>query len=444
MKAILAGRAAAAGGQDLQTDLQGTFRAGAMALGLLIGVLGLWSATTVISGAVVAQGQVVVQGKAQMVQSLDGGIVEQIAVKNGDRVTQGQLLARLDPTLVALNLDVARNRLADLLALQARLQSEHLGLTAPRFDYPPLPFTLPDTQSQEEGQRQIFAARAAVLSGQRDRLEETEQEFTHQIAGSDGQIAALNDQIAVVAKEMENQRQLLAKGLTRQSQLVEMQRAHAGLLGQLAALEAERARLQTARRDSALETLQGERSFREQVVTDLNDTTAKVDELKLEIVTRQAQLDRVELRAPTDGIVHEMQVATVGGVVVPGATMMEIIPIGQGVDFELRVDPHAIDQVHVGQSAEVVITSLDPRATPRLIGTVVSVPPAATAEPQSGKSFYRIGLSIPAAEIARLGKDVALIPGMPIDAYLQTSDRSVLTYLLHPLTSQLRRAFRED
>ena len=177
--------------------------------------------------------------------------------------------------------------------------------------------------------------------------------------------------------------------------------------------------------------------------TDLGDATAKVQELMLEIVTRRNQLAHMDLHAPMDGVVHEMKTATLGGVVAPGATVLDIIPLGQGVSFEVRVDPRSIDQVHQGQDADLVFASFDPRSTPRLKARVLTVSPDAVVDAQSGRSFYRVDLAVPATELARLG-DQGLMPGMPISAYLVTSSRSVLTYLLQPLTSQLDLAFRED
>ncbi|MDZ4138395.1 MAG: HlyD family type I secretion periplasmic adaptor subunit [Erythrobacter sp.] len=427
----------------LHTSLRQPAMIGWIGMLVLVGVLGAWASFTVIGGAVIAQGQAIVHGKPKLVQSLDGGIIDAIAVQNGDQVTAGQLLVRLDPTLLTINLDIARGRLADALALKARLEAEQLGLAAPVFDYPDLPFATLDTARHEAGQRQIFAARAEVRHGRREQLAETLQQFGNQIKGTEGQITATRDQLLYLEKDLANVRSLVDQGLARQSQMTDLQRARADLLGQLSAQEADLARIRNAMRDSELETLQGEHSFMEDVVTELREVTAKTEELLLEIVTRSAQLDRIEIRAPVTGIIHEMQVATIGGVVAPGATMLEVIPLERGVDFELRVDPRAIDQVHPGQRAQVVMASFDPRNTPKLEGQVVTVSPGAITDPKTGQSFYRIALTVSPEELARLG-DVRLMPGMPIEAFLETGDRTVLTYLLQPLTSQIRRAFREE
>lgn len=429
--------------QRLRTDLRGTALLGAFGLMVLLGGLGGWAATTVIGGAVIAIGQTIAHGKPQMVQSLDGGIVEAVNVRNGDRVNRGEVLLRLDPTLLAINLASARGRLADALALKARLEAEQQGLNTLRFDYPALPFPRLETAQYEEGQRKIFAARADVRNGRRERLAETLAQFENQIAGITAQIAAKRDQSGFLEQNLENIRTLAAAGLVRQSHMTELQSSRADLLGQMASLGSDIARIRNEIRDSEMETLQAERSFKEQVVTEMRNATAKVEELYLEIVSRTAQLDQIDIRAPADGIVHEMQAATVGGVVAPGATILEVVPLKQGVDFDLHVDPRAIDQVQIGQKAQVIFAAFDQRSTPRLEGQVITVSPDAITDPKTGQKFFRIGLSVSPEELARLG-DLKLLPGMPVEAYLETGDRTVLTYLLQPLTSQITRAFREE
>ncbi len=429
-------------------SLTGPVRLAVLSLAGLIGGLGLWSATTMIGGAVIAQGQVTVTAQAQEVQSLEGGTVQDILVHNGDAVKAGQVMVRFDPTLTAANLGIAQSKLADALALAARLQAEQLGLAAPdfaaaRFVGGPLPFPTPDLTLQAEGQSRIFTARAAVLQGQRDRLAETLAQLDSQLQGLNGQIAAKHEEITLTEAEVTNQQSLVDQGLARQSALSDLRRSHADLLGQLAALEADKAKIATSRRASTLETLQGERTFQEQVVTDLRDTAAKVQELTLEIVTRRDQLAHAEVKAPMDGMVHEMKVATVGGVVAPGATLLQVIPLSDGFSYDVQVDPRGIDQVHQGQEADLVLSSFDPRTTPRLKAHVTTVSPDAVTDTRTGRSYYRVALAVSPRELARIG-DQHLVPGMPVTVYLTTSTRSVLSYLLHPLTSQLDMAFRED
>ncbi len=422
--------------------LQGPVRLAASAFALLLAIFGLWAANTMISGAVISSGQLMVKGEAQKLQSLEGGTVAAIAVKNGDHVRAGQILVQFDPTLAATNLNIARAHLAEALALRARLDAEQAGLAAPVFDPAILPFAAPDISGEAAGQLRIFAARAAVLVGQRDRLTESLAQIDSQRQSLAAQIAAKTEEISLTDAQINNQQILLDQGLARQSQLSELRRGHASLLGQLAALQAEAAKLVISARDARLETLQGERAFQEKVATELREAEAKIEDLTLEILTRQQQLAHTDLRAPVDGVVHELKLATLGGVAAPGETVAEIIPLAAGLRIEVQVDPRGIDEVFIGQKTEVSFTALDPRSTPKLQAVVAQISPDAISDPRSGRSFYRIDLTLPEAEIARLNGQT-LLPGMPVTAYLATSNRSVLAYLLHPLTSQMALAFRE-
>ena len=415
---------------------------GMIATLLLVFVLGGWAATFTIGGAVMAAGQAVVHGKPKLVQSLEGGTVGDILVHNGDTVAAGDLVVRLDPTLVQTNLDISRTRIAAALALRSRLQAEQNGQSVLSFNYPALPFTLPDIATHERSQREIFAARAAVLQGGRDQLTETLLQYDSQTTGAEGQIAAIQDQLDWLERDIANKSDLAGRGLARQSELSDLQRARAVLTGQMAAQQAELARVSNARRDSTLKTLQAERTFMEDVVTELRKTNDQIDELTLDIVTRTAQLAQLDIRAPAAGIVHEMQVNTTGGVIAPGGTIAQIIPLDDGMDFELQVDPRAVDQVYPGQTARLVLLSFDPQVTPKLMARVTTVSPGTIADPQTGRSFYRVALSVSQEELARL-PNVTLVSGMPVEAYLETGERSVLSYLLHPILSHLNHALRE-
>ncbi len=429
--------------RPLNRDLRKPALIGGIGFAVMVGVLGLWAATTVISGAVIASGQAMVQGDSQVVQSLDGGVVDSIAVENGDHVAAGEVMMRLDPTLLSINLDIAKGRLAGALTRQARLLAEQQRLDTLTFNYPALPFEHPDTSAYEATALEVFHARRAVLTGGREQLAEVFLQFENRLQGLNGQINATQAQIDLIDGDLANMRTLADQGLARQSQMSELQRTQSELSGRLATLEAELAQLGNQRRDQEMQTLQTERSFMEEVVTDLRDTSALVEELTLEIVTHSAQLDRIDIRAPVDGIVHEMQTTTVGGIVAPGGVILEVIPTGgDAMTFQVRVDPHSIDQVWQGQGASVTLASLDPQNTPQLEARVTRISPDVVSDPQTGEQFYRAVLAVSQTELDRLG-GANLVPGMPIEAYLETGERTVLAYLLQPLNGHLRRAFRE-
>lgn len=408
----------------------------------LFAIFGAWAGNTVIGGAIIATGQTSVQGKPFAVQSLDGGIVRSVDVKSGDKVEAGQVLIRLDPTVVSANLEIARTRLAAALALRARLMSEQAGHDEIVFAYPSLPIADLETGLHEDSQRGIFAARANVMAGERTGLQDTIAQIDSQISGIEGQREATLAQVALLKPQLENQDRLMSQGLIRQGEVLQNRREMMRLDGQLSSLDSEAARLRTARRDAENRQLQTERQFLQDVVTELNEVADRVEELTLEVVNRSAELKRADISAPASGVVHEMQITGLGNVVAPGATLLEIIPTSKEIEFEVKVDPRSVDQIYIGQQAELALSSYDPRSTPRLDAKVSGVSPDAVSDPRTGRSFFRVILTLDDAEDLS-GHGVEIRPGMPIEAYLQTGDRSVLSYLLHPISQQLDRAFRE-
>lgn len=395
-----------------------------------------------INGAVIASGQAVVRGKPKLVQSIDGGVVADIRVKDGDVVSSGDLLLRLDPTLLEINRDILRERLAAVLAQQARLEAEYLGRDEIERVTPPDYIDQDSLAENYLGQTEIFQSRRDVQMGRKDQLNERILQFGNQTSGVEGQIESKRNQLEFIERELESARSLSSQGLARESQVLELQRAEASLLGELSQHQSELARIQNSIRDTQLEILQSEREFKEQAVTELRDVTALHEELILEIVTIEKKLDRIAFLAPADGVVHEMQAFTVGGVVAPDATILQIVPVSEGVEFELRIDPTAIDQIFVGQTAKVQFPAFDMRTEPVLFGELTGISPSTLTDPATGQTYYRATLGLEEEELARLG-EVQLVPGMPVQAFMQTGARSVMSYLVKPMTDQLRLAFRE-
>lgn len=426
----------------LRTDISRVGRIGMLAGLALLALVFSWACFTPVSGAVIASGSAIVRGKPKMVQSLDGGLIEDVRVADGDLVRAGDVLLRLDPTLLRINLEMYRNRLAETRAEIARLRAERASARLLTFDYDTTYLDGLALDQINSGQAEIFDARRDVMSGRQDQLREKVAQFHNQISGVAGLVKAKKDQLTFVEKELADVSALHADGLAREGQVLELQRVRARLLGEIAETQSELARIRNSIRDTEMEILQSERQFREQVVTDLRTAVTKSEELLLQIVTARKQLDRIEIVAPVAGIVHEMQVFNAGGVVPPGETILQVIPVSRGVDFEVRVDPNAVDQVFEGQRAKLVFTAFNTRTAPELFGTVSGVSPDRVVDPASGQPFYRVTLAVPPEELARLdGHDI--LPGMPVEAFLQTGERTVLSYLLRPLSDQLRRAFRD-
>lgn len=391
-------------------------RVGVVGLGLLIGSLALASLVP-INGAVMAPGQIIVEGKPQPVQSLDPGIVATVAVRNGDRVEAGALLMALDPTLPRTRLDIARERLAAALAEEARLMAEAEGLDQPRFDPPALPFDAPDLTEAAARQQALFETRSLQREEARKRLIETDAQLAAQIEGLAAQIAAAEKEAKLLREDLERQSALVADGLARRAPLLELQRQDAALSGRIASLKAERFRLDGARREAILVLSQEEGRRDEEVAQGMRDTSTKIQELKAEIISLQEALSRTELRAPMAGIVHELQVPSPGSVVSAGAVLAQIVPTDRALEIEALVEPQNIDSVHPGQEAKIMLSAFDPRVVPKLDATVTQVPPGAVSDPQTGRSFYRVSLRLGADQLPA-GLD--LRPGMPVQVFLNT------------------------
>lgn len=426
-----------------RTDTGKVIRAGALCFVLLFGALGGWASFAMISGAVVAGGQILVRGKAQPVQTLEGGLVAAVHVASGDKVAAGDVIVSLDATLATVRLDITRSRLAEALALVARLEAEADGRQDLAPKVPALPFALPDLTVALASQRAILSARATRKHDSQNRLTETSAQISAQIKGIAAQEAAARTEAALVAGQIATQADLMAKGLARQAALDDLRRQEAALFGRIAGLAAELGRLAGADREARLVLRQEDSARLEDLAQGRRDATALVAELVQEGASLHAELARAKVRAPVSGIVHELAVTTPGAVLAPGAILAQVVPVSRGIEIEVRIDPRAIDQVWQGQTAEVMIGALDPRATPKLLAKVAAVPPDAVTDTTTGQSFYRVTLQLPETEIARLGS-VTLTPGMPVEAYLATGERSALSWLLAPLAAPFNRAFTEN
>lgn len=396
-----------------------------------------------IDSAVVASGRVVVQGNPRPVQSLEGGIVTEIRVQNGDRVNAGDVLVRLDPTLHNITRDIIRGRLAELITRRARFEAEELQL-----DDVVSPDIPPELDGQAlarhlAGQREIFRSRRLVLVSQKAQLLERIQQYLAQISGIEAQIEATQSQISFIIREVTNLQILHDQGLAPESRLLELQGRQAALLGQVALYRSELSGARNSIRDAELKIVQGEREFHEEAVTVLREVTAQIDENTLELARVNVTLARLDVRAPVAGVVHEIQSWASGGVVPPKETILTIIPVSEGLEFELQVPPESIDTIYVGQAARIRFPSFDQRSTPELTGAISVISPDIVTDRNTGQAFYRVEVRISLDELRRLGES-ALIPGMPVEAFLQMGERSILSFLTKPLIDQITHTFRES
>jgi HlyD family secretion protein len=417
---------------------------GLVAVALLIGGVGGWAATTEISGAVIAPGQLVVTTGLQDVQHPTGGVVAEIFVRDGDRVEAGDLLVRLDATVTRANLAIVTGSLAELTARKARLEAERDGSEALAFsDAFVKGFGGQSMIDIVAGEARLFEMRRIARAGQKEQLRERISQYRQEISGLESQVEAKTREIELIERELEGTRSLYERGLTSIANLTELERQATRLKGELAQLASAIAQARGRISEIELQIIQIDRDLASEVASELRDVEAKIAELVERRVGAEDQLKRIDIRAPQDGIVHQSRVHTVGGVVPAGEVLMQIVPGSEGLAVEARVQPVSIDQLSLGQPASLRFTSFDQQSTPALRGTVTQIAADVAVDQRTGLGFFSVRLGFEQEEVAKLGA-VELVPGMPVEVFIKTADRNVLSYLVKPLRDQLARAFRES
>ena len=419
----------------------------AVALGLglvLVPGIGGWAALTHFSAAVIAPGQLVVDSDVKKVQHPTGGVVGEILVREGSPVHAGDVLVRLDGTQIRTNLEIVLSALDELAARRARDEAERDGAAAITFpgDLVTRARTNPGVAHLIEGEAKLFQSRIAAREGQKAQLTERIAQLRQEIGGLGEQAEAKNREIALIQQELTGVRDLFAKNLVPISRVTGLGRDAARLEGERGQLVAATASSRGKIAETELQIIQIDREMRTEVGKDLAEIRGKWSELVEKRVAAQDQLMRIDLRAPQDGIVHQLTVHTVGGLVTPNEPAMLIVPQADQLLVEVRVQPQDIDNVRIGQSAMLRFSAFNLRTTPEVAGEVVRVSADVSQDPKTGVSYYTVRIGVPEAERARLG-GVRLVPGMPVEAFLQIGERSVLSYLTKPLTDQIAKAWRE-
>ncbi|WP_315745332.1 MULTISPECIES: HlyD family type I secretion periplasmic adaptor subunit [unclassified Bradyrhizobium] len=410
---------------------------------VLAGGLGGWAATQQISGALIAPGQIVVESNVKKVQHPTGGVVGELRARDGDVVKAGDILVRLDDTVTKASLAIVTKNLDALWARAARLEAEQRGLD--RITFPPQLLMRagdPDVKSLMASESKLFEVRVTGRTGQKAQLRERVTQLNEEVEGLTAQVQSKDQEISLVMKELEGVRQLYDQHLVQISRLTALERDAARLNGERAQYIASRAQTKGKITETELQIIQVDKDMVSEVSKDLRETNDKIGEFVERKVTAEDQLRRVDIRAPQDGMVLQSTVHTVGGVVTAGDAIMLIVPQSDDLQVEAKVNPQDIDKLQVGQKTLLRLSAFNQRTTPELNGIVSRVSPDVTTEQRTGQSYYTIRVSMPPEEVARLG-DVKLIPGMPVEAFVQTGDRTVLSYLMKPLSDQLMRAFRE-
>jgi HlyD family secretion protein len=410
---------------------------------VLAGGLGGWASTAEISGALIAPGQIVVESSIKKVQHPTGGVVGEVLARDGDIVKSGDILVRLDDTVTKASLAIVTKNLDALWARAARLEAEQRGLD--KMTFPPQLTRRaddPDVKNLMASETKLFQVRVNGRTGQKAQLHERITQLNEEIAGLTAQERAKDQEIALVEKELAGVRDLYDKHLVQISRLTTLERDAARLNGERAQYIASRAQAKGKITETELQIIQVDKDMVSEVSKDLRETNDKIGEFVERKVTAEDQLRRTDIRAPQDGMVLQSTVHTVGGVITAGDAIMMIVPQSDDLQVEAKVNPQDIDKLQIGQKTLLRLSAFNQRTTPELNGVVTRVSPDTTTDQRTGTSYYTIRVSMPPAEVARLG-EAKLIPGMPVEAFVQTGERTLISYLMKPLSDQLMRAFRE-
>jgi HlyD family secretion protein len=418
---------------------------GALAVILLLGGLGLWSVGTEIAGAVVAPGVVEVENERQVVQHPDGGVVAEILARDGDEVAAGAILVRFDRTFLASELQVVERQIAEVSARRARLVAERDGAQTPTFERGD-DFVLVEpgeVVEQIAGQRSLFLARRSSMESELAQLAQQQLQITRQIEGSVAQQEALRRQKSYISQELGGLQQLLDDGLVQASRVLSLQREDARLSGEVGRLTAAIGDAETRASELEVERTRLKAGRREDAITELRALEVTEIELAQSRNRLTEQLSRMDVRAPVSGIVFGSNVAALNSVVRPADPMLYIVPGGQPMNVVSRIDPVDVDQIYPGQPVNLVFSAFNRRTTPEAQGVIVGVSADARSDDTTGATYFEATIRPDDASLADLGA-LTLLPGMPVETFIKTQDRTPLSYLLQPVSEYFKRAFRED
>lgn len=415
--------------------------AGFIALLVLFGGVGVWAATTKIAGAVLGPGTVVVASNVKKIQHPTGGVVGEIDVKNGDHVKAGDLLVRLDETLTRANLGLVTAQINELLGRKARLSAERDDAATVTF---PSAFNAntPALAQIMSGEQKLFEQRISTRKRQDAQLAERINGLKEEIAGLAAQAVAKTTEIDLIAKELSSLTDLEVKKLVPTSKMMSLRREGARLDGEKSQLSAAIGQSKQRIAEIEVQRLGLDSEAKSDVMKDLRETEGKLAELDERRVAAEDQLQRVEIRSPVNGIVHQMSVATLGGVINPGDTLMLIVPEGDELLVEAKIAPQDIDLARSSHDATIRLTAFDQRTTPVIEGKILNIAADLTREERTGLQYYIARIEIPDSELSRVGH-LKLFPGMPAEVQITTGYRTAWSYLMKPIEDQFAKAFKE-
>ena len=425
----------------IQTSLKGPIVSGLTILLIFLVGATAWASSAKLASAIIAVGQLKVDSNRKQIQHLDGGIVNEIIVSDGQRVKKGDTLVILDPVQAKSSLGIVAGALFTAELKRSRLQAERDNTDQPDFTRF-LHREHEDKNSLIDAQQSLFSIRRSVQVSQQEILHQQIENLKSQISGFESQQASTQTQIEISKDELVNLKNLKARGLVGNERLLELERNLAQLEGRAGELVSSIASAKASIDEKRLELIRVKRSFHEQVLAELQDVESEIIDLQERANAATHHLQQMIVKAPVDGLIVGLNMHTEGGVVVPGQLLMEIVPDNDALIVEGQVLPTDVDDLLVGQSARVKLSGLQQRTTPELTGKLQYVSADSMLDERSGMTYFIIRVSIAAEELAKLPSD-GLIPGMPAEVFVQTGERTALEYLLQPLSDTIDRAWRE-
>jgi HlyD family type I secretion membrane fusion protein len=412
-------------------------------IALFVAAFGFWAATVPLEGAAVAPGVVAAAGKNFEVQHLEGGIIDKILVQEGDRITAGQELYRLDPTVPNAQLNRMTNSASSLKARVARLQAERDGLSQIAFDSALLADKSQETVEIIDEQTSEFKNSFKRYDAELNILNQRLEALQESIKGLTAQKDAAESQLTIVDEEIARKKKLLDKGLTDRSQFTALMRNQAELLGQIGSSTAG---IASAKSQIVEARQQLERASSARVETaskDLTETRRQLADVNEQIIAAKSVLDRVVVRSPANGIVVKLNVNSAGRVVRPGEPLLELLPTNSDLIIEARLDTREVDVISVGQSARLRFVALNARSTPEVAGEVIFISPDRLIDQATQQPYYSVRLRI-TDKLPEGVKGEQFYPGTPVEAYISTGARTFFEYLYKPIQDSFSRAFREE
>jgi HlyD family secretion protein/epimerase transport system membrane fusion protein len=410
---------------------------------IAFGGFGTWAALASLDSAAIASGVVVVESDRKSVQHLEGGLVKEIRVRDGDRVEKDDVLVRLEDTHARAMHDIVRGELDAALAEESRLIAERDERDSIVFPAELMARSkVPKVAKSLQGQRHLFTARRNALHGQVSILEKSIAQFQEEIEGLKAEQVAREQQLKILGDELKGLRKLLAQGNVPRNEVLAYERKLAELGGEKGRFKSNVARAEQGIGEARLRIAQLLKSAREEVVAELRQVQERVFGLEERLISAREVLGRTEIRAPASGIVMGLRFHTTGGVIAPGHEILQVVPIGDRLVIEAHIDPIDIDDVAVGQQATVRLTAFKLRATPIIVGTLINLSADRLVDEHSGTPYYLARIEVSKEQLASIG-NLQLQPGMPVEALIKTGSRTALGYMLSPFTDSINLAFRE-